>query len=379
MIRTARPLAALLVAASALAVGAPALAATGPNNVNVLVGVETGKRQFEAENLDGTKLQTLDLSETGTKAFRTRVYDTNFAALSGSYSVKATMSDLYREDSAQQTGRDVNTKIGSDRVSITYGETPLSIPSLDVTLAPVLNITGTLASCGNLDSGTKTLLGLDAGGVPVLGTVLKSVSEVLAMTQLCNALGTGQAISGAVDGTLRTVTATGARLLDLPTKLTGARSGAFTVADYTQDVTGKVDPAATGAQPTARTIMSGAPATELGVTVAEQLKGLVQSQVATLPLASADGAGAATTLGEAMDVVFGSVGSTLDNALAALNVQQKLAIVNQLTGVAATAPLLGQVRTLTGNYLGFPVLTAERSAPVAGTYAGTLTLTFTQS
>lgn len=72
-----------------------------------------------------------------------------------------------------------------------------------------------------------------------------------------------------------------------------------------------------------------------------------------------------------MTAALGAVLSTLD-------VADQVAVINTLTGTLVP-PVLADIVSLNGNYYAFPVLRATPSTPVAGTYDGTLTVTFVQS
>lgn len=369
---------ALALAASLLALGAPARAVTPvcttTTVTSCVAGVPVtltslgGIRQFAVETVSGAELTALDLGTGGTQPFRTHVTDTAFSNLTAGYSVSATMSNLYFKTT---TGHNYAVKVPSSEVSLTYGTSPLSALGVSLTDLPKLSLSGTLASCAGLPSTVQTTLGVSTLGVP-----LDSADAALA--SLCTALGTGVPVTATIDGVLQTVTPTLASILDLPTALTGASPGAFSNPAFAGTV-GAGDPAAaTAPAATARRIMTGTPGLSAGLLSA--LTTALGNALAGVPLTTASDAGARTSLAAAISALQTS--STLavaavGNALATLSSAKQVAVLNTLTSTLV-APLLGDIAAVNGQYFAFPILTATPSAPLAGTYDGTLTVTFVQ-
>jgi hypothetical protein len=370
-------LGAITAAGALLTLGAPALAVTPTCTTTTVTacvaGVPVtltglgGTRQFAVETLAGTELTGLNLGTGGSQPFRTHVTDTTFANLSQGYTVSATMSNLYLNNG---TGHDWAVKVPSSDVSLAYATNPLSALGLSVTDLPKLSLTGTLASCANLPSTVQTVLGLSSLGVP-----LASLTDLVAVTNLCTALGAGVPVTSTIDGIARTVSPTLTSLLDLPTALTGAEAGAFTSPAFAGTV-GAADPAASGAAAaTPRRIMTGTPGLTAGLTTA--LTSALNSALTGVPLTSVNDAGARTTLTAAVSTLQTGALSTLGNAIAVLSAAKQVALLNTLTSTLVT-PVLGDIQTVDGQYFGFPILHATPSTPVPGTYDGTLTVTFVQ-
>jgi hypothetical protein len=102
-----------------------------------------------------------------------------------------------------------------------------------------------------------------------------------------------------------------------------------------------------------------------------------------LPLVSTAVTPTKTTL-DAVVADLATTGNTLAQQLSAvlatLTDANKATVINGL-GLSATplAPVLADISGITGSYYAFPILTATPNNPVAGTYGGTMTVTFVQS
>jgi hypothetical protein len=203
-------------AVTATCTGSPATCVAG---VPVSVVGLGGTRQFSVEDVKGDELSSLDLGTGGAQPFRTHVTDTGFTATGQSYSVSATMTNLYLKTGATHN---YAVKVPSSDVSINFGSNPLAGKGISVVDLPSLTVAGTLASCANMSAGLKSALGLSALGIPL------DLSD-LNLTTLCTLLGaTGAPVSATVDGVLQTVTPVVSSLTDLPTPLSGALGGTFT-------------------------------------------------------------------------------------------------------------------------------------------------------
>lgn len=372
-----RLLGALAATAGLLALGTPALAVTATCSgtpttcvagVPVSLGAVGGIRQFTVETVSGTDLTSIPLGTGGSYPFRTHVQDTGYSNLTNGYTVSATMSNLYLQSGATH---DLAVKVPSSDVSLTYGSSPLSALGLSVADLPKLSVSGTLGSCATLPSAVQSVLGLSA-----LGVVLDPSN--LTVVNLCTALGAGVPIATTVDGALQTLTPTLSSLLDLPTALTGGTPGAFTNPAYAGTV-GASDPAASGAPAaTSLNIMTGTPGMTAGLTTA--LTNALNTALSGVPLVTSNDAGARTTLAALIGQLTGSASSTvstLGNAVNLLTATQQASLLSTLAS-SVVAPQLTDIQAVDGNYYGFPLLHATPTAPVAGTYDGTLTVTFVQ-
>ena len=362
------------------AAGAPALAVTATctgSPATCVAGVPVsvvglgGTRQFTVEDVKGDDLTSLDLGTGGAQPFRTHVSDTGFTAMGQSFSVSATMTNLYLR---QGGGHDFAVKVPSSDVSIGFGSNPLSGSGISLVDLPSLTVSGTLSSCSSMSAGLKSALGLSALGVPL------DVSNVQ-LTLLCTLLGVaGGPVSATVDGALQTVTPALSSLADLPTPLSGATGGTFTNPSFAAGTVGSGDPAATGTPATSVALMSGG-ALQLTNGLKTALTSALGTALSGLPLVNATDTGTQTTLAAVVDGLSSSatqLTSVLGSVLSTLTAANQVAVLNTLTG-SLVAPVIGDIAGLTGQYYGFPVLRATPSTPVAGTYDGTLTVTFVQS
>lgn len=377
MTRLTRPGAALAAVTTVAALAGPALAA----EVDVTVVGLGGTRQFSVEDLSGATLTELDLGTGQAKPFRTHVTDTGFlpaSAVTDDYSVTATLSNLYLKTGASTYNYAV--KIPSSALAIDFGSTPLAGNGITVQDLPKLSLTGTLSNCLGLSDTLKTALGLGTSGL-LDGLPLDPSNTALAT--LCTTLLTTQSVTATIDGVAQDLAPTITDVLDLPSQLGGATGGAFTNASYAAGTVGAGDTAgATGAPAaTAVSLMTGTHNLSAGLISA--LSSALTDALAGLPLVST----AVTPTKSTADAVvagLSTTGNTLANQLSAvlatLSAADKATVINGL-GLSATplAPVLADLAGITGSYYAFPILTASPGNPVAGTYGGTMTVTFVQS
>ena len=357
------------LAVTATCTGSPATCVAG---VPVSVTGLGGTRQFTVEDVTGADLTALDLGTGGAKPFRTHIADASFTATGQSYSVSATMTNLYLRQGA---GHDYAVKVPSSAASLGFGSSPLSGSGISLVDLPKLSVTGTLgSSCLNLSGTLKTALGINAiTGLPI------DASNLL-LSQLCTVLLTDQSVAATVDGVMQTVTPIVSSLTDLPTPLSGATGGTFTNPSFASGTVGANDPAATNTTPTSVPIMTGG-ALNLTAGLSSALTTALNSALSGLPLVNATDTGTRTTLAAAIAAMSASADALTSKLGAVLNTLTAANQVSVLTSLASSlvTPVLGDVVSLNGNYYGFPILTATPSTPVAGTYDGTLTVTFVQS
>lgn len=367
MTRTARrTTVALVAAAAAVALAAPASA----DNVDVALGALGGTRQFAVEDVSGAPLTAINLGTGGVQPFRTHITDAGFTNVTKGYTVGATMSNLYLKSGSTY---DYSTSVPSSAVSLVYPTNPLAALGVTFPVLPPLSLSGLLPSCLSMDSATKTVLGLDASGL----------TSNLSVTALCTALGSAGVTVGAgtqqVTGLTRTVTAAASNLADIPTQLTGATSGAFTNADYSDASKGfTTAPGASGAPtPTSLRIMTGTP--NMTSALQSEIASKVNTAIASLPLTATTGdsqmtiAAALSALSSSTDAGVALVGSDLSLLTAA----QQSAVINLLSSALGTLGL-PNIPSLNGQYYGLPSLKSVPTGLTAGTYDGTLTVTFVQ-
>jgi hypothetical protein len=370
-----------LVAGSLLAVAAPAMAVTATCSgtpATCVAGVPVsvvglgGTRQFTVEDVHGNDLTSLDLGTGGAQPFRTHVQDTGFTATGQSFSVSATMSNLYLRTTS---GHDYAVKVPSSDLAIGFGSTPLTGSGISLATLPTLSVSGTLSSCLNLSSPLQSALGLNLLGIPI-------DPSNLALTTLCTLLGlTGGPVSATVDGALQNVQPALSSLANLPVPLSGAVGGTFSNPDFGTGTVGANDPGKTATPATSVPLMAGGPANlTAGLTTA--LTSALTTTLNGLPLVTSTDVGAKTSVAAVVTALSGSADtltSTLGAVLAGLNsVTNQVTVLNSLTG-SLVAPTLASVQSMDGVYDGFPVLHATPITPVAGTYDGTLTVTFVQA
>jgi hypothetical protein len=375
---------ALIAAAAAglvVTAGAPALAVTATctgSPATCVAGVPVsvvglgGTRQFTVEDVTGADLTSLDLGTGGAQPFRTHIADAGFTATGQSYSVSATMTNLYLR---QGNGHDYAVKVPSSAASLGFGSSPLAGSGISLVDLPKLSVTGTLgSSCLNLSSALKSALGINS----ITGLPLDATNTLL--SGFCTTLLTDQSVAATVDGALQTVSPVVSSLTDLPTPLSGALGGTFTNPSFASGTVGANDPAATGTTPTSVPIMTGG-ALNLTAGLSSALTSALNSALSGLPLVNATDTGTRTTLAAAVAALSSSSDAITSKLGAVLNTLSAANQVTVLTSLASSlvAPVLGDVASLNGNYYGFPILQATPSTPVAGTYDGTLTVTFVQS
>jgi hypothetical protein len=359
----------LIATAAALALAAPALA----DNVSVTLTGSGGTRQFSVEDMSGNPLTALDLTSSS-QPFKVHVQDNAFlpSAGQGNYSVSATMSNLYLKTGASTYNYAV--KVPSSDLSVGFGSNPLTATGLSLVDLPTLNLTGTL-SCNPLNLQTLS----DQLG---LGSIASLLSGVLTqLTNLCTAITTAGsgAVSAAVNGAQQTVSPVLSSLTDLPTALGGATGGTFTNPSFAAGTVGEGDTAgATGApSATSVSLMQGTQGLTSGLATA--IKNALNGASALVA-----GSGTALTTTQAVTTGLTTAGTTVDNALAqllqTLSSSQAVSAINSALSLASFAtPVLSDIRAVTGSYYSVPVLQASARTPVAGTYGGTMTVTFVQS
>jgi hypothetical protein len=364
-----------VVAAGLLAAAAPALAVTATCSgtpATCVAGVPVsvvglgGTRQFSVQDIQGNDLTALNLGTGGLQPFKTHVADTGFTGLAQSFSVSATMTNLYLQQGA---GYDYAVRVPSSDLSIGFGSNPLT--GSGISLA-----SGTMASCLNLNSTLQAALGLSA-----LGTVLDPSN--LALTTLCTLLGvTGGPIATTVDGVAQTVSPTLTSLTDLPVPLSGATGGTFSNPSFDSGTVGFNDPAKTATAATAVPLMSGGPV-NLSGGLQSALTTALNNALSGLPLVNATDTGAKTTVAALVAALSGSANAltaSLGTVLSGLSLTNQLTVLTGvLTSTSLVPPVLGDLVSIDGLYDGFPVLHATPTTPVPGTYDGTMTVTFVQS
>jgi hypothetical protein len=375
-----RQLVAVIAAATALAVAAPAFADT---SVPVTVLGLGGARDFNVEDLTGATLSSINLGTGGAQPFRTHVTDTGFlpTAASGSYDVSATLSNLYLKTGGGSTAADYNynVKVPSSAVSIGFGSNPLSVTGLSLVDLPKLSLSGAISSCAGMGTTLQGLLGLSS-----LGAVVGSNS---ALSNLCSTLPLVGAtpVTATVDGALQTVTSTLTDLTKLPTALSGATGGTFTKPSFTNGVgafdTAGATAAGPGYLPDSVPLMSGVTTPALSSAFATDLLSKLTAQL-TGPLTSATGVGTQTQLASVVSQLQASATPVLSQLGAVLNTLSSVnqaAVINSIfTSVAPVLPVIGDLHGITGSAYAFPVLKATPTTPVPGTYGGTMTVTFVQ-
>jgi len=366
MMRLSRRTAVLAAVTSTVTFAAPAFAgSSATSSLPVTLQTLGGTRQFAVEDLGGNPLTALDLGTSGAKPFRTHVTDKDFTDLTSDYGVSAKMTNLYLKAGSTHN---YGTRIDSADISIAFGGTPLSLSGLKLPVLPKLAITA-IPTCAALPTSVTSVTGSLLTAVP--GSPL---------AQACSAFDAASAAASSVtvvvDGVLQTVTPVLNSLLDGPVALSGATGGAFTAPDYTG--VGAADPGKSATPGTSVSLMTGVPG--LTANLANALKTSLATALAGLPLTAASGTPAQTTVDAALQALNSSTDtafSGLGAAIGALNAADQVALLNALTA-SLKLPSLSDILGVSAQYFAFPTLKAKTSAPVAGTYDGTMTVTFVQ-
>jgi hypothetical protein len=377
MRRLTRPGAALAAVTTLVALAGPALAAS----VDVTVVGLGGTRQFSVEDLSGATLTALDLGTGQAKPFRTHVTDAGFlpaSAVTDDYSVTATLSNLYLKTGPSAYNYAV--KIPSSALAIDFGATPLAGSGITLQDLPKLTLAGTLSNCLGLSNTLKTALGLGTSGL-LNGLPLDPSNTALAA--LCTTLLTTQSVTATVDGVVQNLAPSITSVLDLPSQLGGATGGTFTNPSFAAGTVGAGDTAGATGAPTATAVSLMTGTHNLSAGLVSALTTALTDALAGLPIVSTAVTPTKTTI-DAVVAGLGTASGTLANQLSAvlstLSTADKATVINGL-GLTATplAPVLADIAGITGSYYAFPILTASPSNPVAGTYGGTMTVTFVQS
>lgn len=369
-----------VVAAGLLAAGAPALAVTATCSgtpATCIAGVPVsvvglgGTRQFSVQDIQGNDLTALNLGTGGLQPFKTHVADAGFTGLTQSFSVSATMTNLYLQQGA---GYDYAVKVPSSDLAIGFGSNPLTGAGISLADLPKLSVSGTFASCLNLDATLKAALGLSA-----LGAVLDPSN--LALTNFCTLLGVlGGTVGATVDGATQTLKPVISSLADLPVPLSGATGGTFTSPSFASGTVGFNDPAKTATAATSVPLMAGGPVS-LTAGLVSALQTALNNALSGLPLVNGTDTGTKTTMAALIAALSGSANAltaALGSVVSGLSLANQLTVLGTLTGVALP-PALADIASLDGVYDGYPVLHATPTTPVPGTYGGTMTVTFVQS
>lgn len=333
-------------------------ASGAPHSTTVSLDASVGSRQFFVEDLTGSDLTSLNIDRDGAQPFRVRVKDTNFGSVTQDYQIDATLNNLYKD------GDVTKSKIPSSAFKIGFGASKLAASGVSFPVEPSYLLSGTIEPCA-------TLVGL--GG---------ALATLDPLSPLCILLGTtGQTVTDhPVAGAVKNIVLTASQLKelgDLPVQLAGATGGTFTNADYKNGI-GAGDASGNNAAGTAVGLMAGT----AGITT--NLLSIITGALpaSSTALTTADDVGSRVPLATVISTLSTSSDlalSQLGQAIGALgNATQQSAVINRLTGTLVT-PTLSNIKELTGTYSSFPILTAAATAPEAGTYKGTMTVTFVQT
>jgi len=368
---------AAVAATIAAATTVPAMAAgyNQPSGTVVSTASQAaGTRQLEVLDLAGNSLTSLALKPGVPQSFRVAVVDNSINDLTQPFTVSAVMNNLYKVNGA--SSYDYSTMVPSGDVSVAFpASSPLSAFGVGLTDVPTALVSGTIPSCQSLES--AGLLSINLTSLLTLSPTLCGTLDPLTNALSGGVLSSALALPSTVN-VLSSVTGTVSNLADLsalPFSIGGAESGAFSLPDYTNGI-GFGDPVASGKPAgTPRVLLTGHGASDL-TNLLTQL-GLSNG----LPLVSADGTAAMTSLTALLSALSATGNAALQNlvsALTPLSTSDQLAILNTLSGTLSTA--LANLSAESGTYNAFPSLKVTPSNPnqAAGTYSGTLTITMVQ-
>lgn len=359
MMTRSRPIVVLLLT------GVFALALTGlgqaQSQTTVTVSVGSGSRQLAVTDLAGQSLAAMALQPGTPSTFRVAVTDTDYLPTQG-FSVQSTLTNLYR---VTESGYDYTTSIPSSDVSVSYATNPLAVAGAAVDLNPDY----LLSNLVTIDcAAVAGILGLDATQMltdPLCGLLSTLTGSALTFT--------GVPLDGGprVDIVLDSLDPS---QLPLPIAA-GGDTGAYTSPDCVNGIGAAAGCAGTG---TARTYMTGTPPAGA---LNSALTTLLAGNALTGPLASADGTGAIASTSAVVGALQGSVTTAVadfGNTLTQYTGAQQLQLVNGLVQGALEEIQGIDLAKLTGQYQGFPRLTAAPGSVASGQYAGTLTVTLVE-
>lgn len=324
----------VVLAAAAATVGGALPASAGP--ITLAVSNPGGSRTVFVEDLLGNSLTKLDFGTLRQLPIRVRVVDA--AADTAGFTVTASVTNLY-----MSTGQslDFAQSVSSGNVSVTYPTTPVDALAVGASVAPLLNLAGTVPAplCTAL--------------------TLAAVSCNLSLTAL---EGKVQALTG--------IPVDLSDLTNLPLVPQTGQAGAFTNPAY-------AGVAANAPQP-------AGPPTPTALRVSSGSLNLVSSALNALNTALASVvSGSALSSVVDSSAVAGAVRSVLPAAVVsvfdALTPTQLAAVIASFTA-QAQGLVPGQVTALTGTYLSVPIMHVSVPSDAArGEYQGTLVVTATQA
>ncbi|HVM28660.1 MAG TPA: hypothetical protein VM433_13445 [Mycobacteriales bacterium] len=376
-------------AAGAVLIAATGAAAQDSSSIDVSARSELGSRQFYVEDLAGATLTGLDLgSGTSGAPFQTRVQDSSWLSPEAGFSVSAEMTNLYRyTGSGSAKAIDHGVKVDSKKVSVGFVGVPTDVSGVSLGAVPRVQVAGAMPACGSL----KTLLPADSpllGSGSLLGGTLALLGLSDAAAPLCTALGGATATTGTlVEPVDAVVVPLQEQLLNadrlgaaaLPVSLGVGNGGAFDKPSFKGDGAGDGAKPSGEYVPTSHTLISGSKNSALDV------KSLVSSLLDTMPLFPAvpGGTGALTTTSSVVDAMLTSPDPAVvavGKALAGLSAKDQTAVLSGMVpGATPVASLLdASLQRISGNYRSFPRLQADLTGAPAGTYTGTMTVTFVQ-
>lgn len=381
---SARRLGVLGVAAGCLAATAlPALADTPSSTTTTVSYVASdGTRQFDVYEVDGvTKLSNFTFDNSNQKPFRTIVTDDNRVLNTAGYQVDAEVSNLYRADASAAGGHDYTSFIPSKQLSLGYGLNPLSAVGNKLSVIPQVNLSGLIGDC--TDAGVAGLLNIKPLvtplGIPLDLTGLTAVTDPV-IVSACQTLGlasTAHTVDATVNGVTKLVSVPLA-LPDLPFQLTGATdTGAFTNPSF-QGPIASLDPNKTSTTATTKRVMTGTPlpdTTGLLSTVSTALNALLSG----VPLVGDTGVVTTTQALSAITTANGAIGGVLNQLAADTNLPASTVSDLIATLTATLKPVTDTVLGAeSGQFNAFPVLKVDPASAPAGTYDGSMIVTFWQ-
>jgi hypothetical protein len=351
-----------------LAFSGMVLAQQQNESATVSTSTVTPDRYLDLLDVVGEDLTNVALRNGRATPFQVRVSDSYIDLLHNDapFWVQATMNNLYRvtDPEAGNLGIDVEgDRIESQHIDLGYvANSPLGARGVLADVNPRVLLESAVGSitCGEIGS-----------ALPVVGVVLDAATCLLI-----------DAGGGTDIGELEVVTTLAEELLDdvwaavedLPLALDNPDSGAFTSPNCSSGL-GQGDSRCLASIPTSHTVLQGTPLT------VEALLAIVSGLVGDITdlVGAEDAAALVDEILAALVAAGGNtalVGDVLGDALADLDVAQQLEVIADLFAVVGVNPLdLGEL-LLSGQYRSLPTLKVDTgTAPEAGQYAGTLTVT----
>ena len=342
------------------------------------VGTEVrdyGGRNFEVTDVSGRPFDeeyVFSLQPGVPRTFRTAVTDEVLEIVdlaNQGFTVYAEMNNLYRHD---EGAVDYNAeRIPSSAIDVSYATDPLRLAGLLADIKPeiLLETVDGGISCSIIDDIDGIDLSGTASSLPLVGSLLDACNDLLEGTLTFDDVPLAEVLVEALD--LSDVT-----LATLPLVPDTGDDGPFTNADYSHGIGGndEATDVPEGHTPTAIDLLVGEPATSIAA-----LDPLLAALFDGLDLVSEDGDGAVASVQDVINALLSSGDAEIEalgEILNDLGLADQVTVINELLDYVVQPLGLDDLDALSGQYWSLPRLTVDPDGVPAGTYKGTLTVTF---